>query len=116
MKSLFLSALLSLVLLMVVRGDEYTDLVASFDSTLTLAGVPQSVTSNPDGSAINFWISSSEGASAKTTSLSNPHMAMGDAYGNIYIADKASHSILQISADGKIHTFAGTHEPGFNGD
>lgn len=116
MKSLFLSALLTALGPLISSADEYTDLVASFGSTLTLTGTLHSDTTNPDGTAINFWNSSYEGASAKTASLSNPHMAMADAYGNIYIADKASHSILKIAADGAIHTFAGTHQPGFNGD
>jgi len=48
--------------------------------------------------------------------LSNPHIAGADAYGNVFIADKASHSILKITTDGLIHTFAGTHVAGFNGD
>src|SRR5256886_17333067 len=41
---------------------------------------------------------------------------MADDAGNIYIADKDSHSILEITSDGTIHTFAGTHVGGFNGD
>src|SRR5712671_1623896 len=97
-------------------ADEFGDLSDSFGMTLTLAGVHQATTSNPDGTAINFWTPDSEGAPAAGVGLSNPHMAAADAYGNIYIADKASHSILKITADGLIHTFAGTHVAGFNGD
>ena len=100
----------------IARGTEFDDVSASFGTTLTLIGVKHTTTTNPDGSAINFWSSSFEGASARFVGLSNPHMAAADAYGNVYIADKASHSILKITKDGLIHTFAGTHEAGFNGD
>src|SRR5437773_1529009 len=99
-----------------VCGDEFDDLSGSFGSTLILAGVHHTTTSNPDGTAINFWTSDFEGANATEVGLSNPHMAAADAYGNIYIADKASHSVLKITSDGTIHTFAGTHVAGFNGD
>ena len=47
---------------------------------------------------------------------SNPHIAAADAYGNIYIADKAGQAVLKITTNGLIHTFAGTHVRGFNGD
>ena len=97
-------------------GGEYTDVEASLGAVTTLAGVAHTVTTNPDGTGINFWLSEYEGAAAKHVSLSNPHIAAADAFGNTYIADKTSHSILRISSDGLIHTFAGTHEPGFNGD
>jgi len=91
-------------------------MAAGFGTTLTLAGLHQATTSNPDGTAIDFWTPESEGAVASTVSLSNPHMAGADAYGNVYIADKASHSILKITTNGLVHTFAGTHVAGFNGD
>src|SRR5882672_9848892 len=79
------------------RGDEFQDLSAGFGTTLRLAGVHQFTTSNPDGTAINFWTPAFEGAPANTIALSNPHMAAADAYGNVYIADKASHAILKIT-------------------
>src|SRR4051794_25290589 len=106
----------SAMLARTVHGSEFDDLSASFGTTLTLIGVKHTTTTNPDGTSINFWSSSFEGASARFVGLSNPHMAAADAYGNVYIADKASHSILKITKDGLIHTFAGTHEAGFNGD
>ena len=98
------------------RGDQFQDLADGFGTTLTLAGVHHATTSNPDGSAINFWAPASEGAVAATVGLSNPHMAAADAYGNIYIADKSGQAVLQITTNGLIHTFAGTHAGGFNGD
>src|SRR3954454_5727542 len=97
-------------------GSEFQDLIDTFGTALTLMGFHHANTSNPDGTAINFWSESFEGALANTASLSNPHMAAADAYGNVYIADKASHSILKITTNGLIHTFAGTHVAGFNGD
>lgn len=65
---------------------------------------------------INSWIPSYEGSNALSVELSNPHMAQADAAGNIYIADKESNSILKVSVAGTIHTVAGTHVPGYNGD
>ena len=97
-------------------GDEFQELSDSFGTTLTLAGAHHPTTINPDGTAINFWTPESEGAAANTVGLSNPQMVAAHAYGNIYIADKASHAILRITADGLIHTFAGMHVAGCNGD
>ncbi len=97
-------------------GDQFQDMSDSFGDTLTLAGVHHATTSNPDGTAINFWSPDSEGSIATTVGLSNPHMAGADAYGNIYIADKSGQAVLKLTIDGLIHTFAGTHEGGFNGD
>ncbi|HUR46884.1 MAG TPA: hypothetical protein VMZ27_13480, partial [Candidatus Saccharimonadales bacterium] len=97
-------------------ASEFDDMAAAFGTTRTLIGVKHTTTTNPDGTSINFWSSAFEGATARYVGLSNPHMAAADAYGNVYIADKASHSILKITTDGLIHTFAGTHEAGFNGD
>jgi len=41
---------------------------------------------------------------------------MADDASNVFIVDKDSHSVLQITLDGRIHTVAGTHVPGFDGD
>jgi DNA-binding beta-propeller fold protein YncE len=65
---------------------------------------------------LNSWSSDFEGGSALTAELSNPHMAIADATGNIYIADKESHSILKVTPAGTIHTVAGTHLPGDGSD
>ena len=100
----------------IALAGEFEVMSASFGTTLRLMGIHQTTTSNPDGSAINFWTPAAEGAMANAVPLSNPHMAGADAFGNVYIADKASHSILKITTDGRVHTFAGTHVAGFNGD
>ena len=107
---------LLVVLSTTLRGDEFQDLVDSFGTTQNVAGVFHKTTTNPDGTGINFWTQNSEGAPAVATGLSNPHMAAADAFGNVYIADKASHAVLKVTPDGGIHTFAGTHVAGFNGD
>ena len=52
-----------------VLGDEFADLAASFGTTLTLSGLHHATTSNPDGTAINFWTNSYEGALASTVSI-----------------------------------------------
>lgn len=65
---------------------------------------------------INYWQPEFESGPATAASLSRPHHAMADAADNIYIVDKNSHSILKVTPDGLIHTVAGTHEAGDNGD
>ena len=116
MKIAILALLLPALLFCAARGDEFQELSDNFGTTLRLAGVHQATTSAPDGTAINFWTNAFEGAVASTISLSNPHMAGADAYGNVYVADKASHAILKITPNGLVHTFAGTHVGGFNGN
>ena len=92
-KTSILGLLLPAILCCAARGDEFQDLSASFGTTLRLVGGHQPTTSNPDGTAINFWTAAFEGAPANSVALPNPHMAQADAYGNVYIADKASHAI-----------------------
>ena len=98
------------------RATEFTDLVNSYGGVTNIIGIHQTTTNNPDGTGINFWQPAFEGAPASTVALSGPHIAAADAFGNLYIADKTSHSILKITRDGLVHTFAGTHVAGFNGD
>jgi len=82
---------------------------ASYGTLKTLAGVG-------DEDDENFWKASFEGAFAREVELSNPHMTMADGAGNLYIADKESHSVLRIDAAGILHTHAGTHVAGMNGE
>jgi hypothetical protein len=72
---------------------------------VTASTVPESSEWNPEN----------EGSSASAINLGNPHIAMADAWGNIYIAEKSNHSILKITPDGLAHTFAGTHEYPYTG-
>jgi hypothetical protein len=88
---------------------EWDEVRASYGNLLHVAGAGADQN-------VNSWFAGYEGGNAVTAELSNPHMAMADAAGNIYIADKESHSILKVTPAGTIHTAAGTHTPGFNGD
>jgi sugar lactone lactonase YvrE len=82
---------------------------ASYGYLKTLAGVG-------DDDDKNFWKGSFEGALGREVELSNPHMTMADTAGNFYIADKESHSVLRLDREGRIHTHAGTHVAGLNGE
>ena len=68
----------------------------------------------PDNSS--EWLASYEGKPATEVNLSEPHIAMGDLSGDIYIADKNAHAVRVIGTDGIIRTVAGTNVAGFNGD
>lgn len=89
----------------------FTNLVYSFGLLETLAG-------NGGGQldGVSYWQPWYEGWPAVWVTLSRPHFAMADGAGNVYIADKNSHSILVVSPDGTVRTFAGTHTGGFNGE
>ena len=116
-KLVALSTALVIACSSLAKADEYVDVVNSFGGVTNVIGMHQNVTNNPDGTGINFWNSAlHEGQPANTVPLSGPHIANADAFGNLYIADKFSHSILKITPDGLVHTFAGTHVAGFNGD
>lgn len=65
---------------------------------------------------VSYWSPYFEGVPATWAALSRPHIAMADRAGNVYIADKNSHSVLRVTPDGTIHTHAGTHVGGFNGE
>lgn len=89
----------------------YTNLVNSYGLLSTVAG---NGFGNVDGS--NYWHPIFEGAFATNIALSRPHFAMADDADNVFIVDKDSHSLLKVTPDGRVHTVAGTHVGGFNGD
>lgn len=89
----------------------FTNFVNSYGRLETVAGWGAG---RVDGAS--YWQTSYEGGPATAAALSRPHFAMADNAGNIYIADKNSHSILRVDTNGLIHTHAGTHASGFNGD
>jgi hypothetical protein len=89
----------------------YTNLLHSYGNLHTIAGNGAGGT---DG--VNYWQAGFEGGYATNAALSRPHIAMADDAGNVFIVDKGSHSVLKVTPDGRIHTVAGTHAPGFNGD
>ncbi len=53
---------------------------------------------------------------ATAARLRNPAGIAFDAAGNLYIADQGNHRIRRVTPQGVITTFAGTGNPGFNGD
>jgi hypothetical protein len=89
----------------------FTNLVNSYGLLETLAG-----TGVGRVDAVSYWQNSFEGGPAANAALSRPHYAMADLAGNIYIVDKDSHSVLKVDTNGLIHTIAGTHTGGFNGE
>ena len=91
-------------------GQGFTNLVNSFGILETIAGT------GIGQDEVSYWQAWYEGWPGTWVALSRPHVAMADRAGNIYIADKNSHSILRLAPDGTIRTHAGTHVGGFNGE
>jgi hypothetical protein len=90
---------------------------ASFTQLLHSYGVLETLAGNGFGrDDVNYWRAEFEGGPGTNAALSRPHYAMADRAGNIYIADKNSHSVLRLQPDGTIHTYAGTHVGGYNGN
>jgi hypothetical protein len=91
----------------------FTNLLESYGVLETIAG-----TNLPGGGAnqVNYWRSQYEGGPATNACLSRPHIAFADPANHILLVDEGSDSVLRITADGRIHTYAGTHVRGFNGD
>jgi hypothetical protein len=89
----------------------FTNLVQAYGLLETVAG-----TGVERADDTSYWQDSFEGGPAINAALSRPHYAMADRAGNIYIADKNSHSVLRVDTNGLIHTHAGTHTGGFNGE
>lgn len=89
----------------------FTNLVNAYGLLETVAGIGAG---QADG--VSFWRPEYEGGPASAAALSRPHYAMADRVGNIYIADKNSHSVLRVATNGTIHTHAGTHVGGFDGE
>ena len=87
--------------------------LANFGPLEWIAGLNQQDASNTNSSE---WLPEYEGLPATAANLSEPHSAIGDLQGNIYVADKNAHAIRRIDRAGLIHTVAGTNAPGFNGD
>lgn len=89
----------------------FSNLVGSYGLLETIAG---NGAGQEDG--VSFWLPDNEGQPGPWVALSRPHMAMADQAGRVYIADKNSHSVLRVDLDGSIHTHAGTHLGGFDGE
>jgi hypothetical protein len=89
----------------------YTNLLNSYGVLETVAGA-----GIYSGDKINYWSNSFEGGWATNANLSRPHIAFGDPWGNVLIVDQGSCSVLKVTPEGRIYTYAGTHTNGFNGD
>jgi DNA-binding beta-propeller fold protein YncE len=88
----------------------FTNLIHAFGLLETIAGAGEGQED------VNYWQPWFEGGLAEWASLSRPHFAMADRAGTVYIADKNSHAVLRVAPDGTVHTHAGTHVGGFDGD
>lgn len=88
----------------------YTNLLESYGILETVAGLGQY---NDDFSR---WLPSYEGAWATNVQLSRPHISFGDSRGNVLIVDQRSSSVLKVTPEGRLYTYAGTHTAGNNGD
>ena len=90
--------------------NHYTNLLNSYGILETVAG------SGASSTDVSHWTPSFEGAWATNVSLSRPHIAFGDNKGNVLIVDQRSSSVLKVTPEGRLFTFAGTHTAGANGD
>jgi hypothetical protein len=90
---------------------QYTNLLESYGVLETIAGKGQY-----NGDKTSYWSNSFEGGWATNANLSRPHIAFGDPFGNVLIVDQGSCSVLKVTPDGHIYTYAGTHTNGNNGD
>jgi hypothetical protein len=101
-----------------VKSLEVSPTKAGFTNFVSAYGILETIAGNGYGQVdgVNYWQSWYEDSLAQWAALSRPHFAMADRVGNVYVADKNSHCILKVTPDGFIHTFAGTHAGGFNGE
>ena len=90
----------------------HANLLGSYGTLETIAG-----TNLPGGGTdgFNYWRAEYEGGPATNACLSRPHIAFADPDNNLLIVDQGSDSVLKVTTDGRIHTYAGTHVRGFNG-
>ena len=95
----------------VVGSVESDAVLADFGPLEWIGGKDGQVTDNS-----SEWLASYEGQPATEVDLSEPHSAMGDLSGNVYIADKNAHAVRVIDGSGLIRTVAGTNTAGYNGD
>ena len=90
--------------------NHYTNLLQSYGILETVAGRGLSSTD------VSHWSNSFEGEWATNVDLSRPHISFGDPWGNILIVDQRSSSVLKVTPEGRLYTYAGTHVAGDNGD
>jgi len=86
---------------------QFDSLIKCYDLLSTIAGKG----ANVDGDE-NLWLEEFEGGKATDAVLSNPHIAVADSMGNVYIADKNAHAIRKVDTKGIITTVAGVNKSG----
>jgi len=74
----------------VVVADDYEIILDSYNELELVAGLGQQ-------EDVNGWLPAIEGANALQVELSNTHMTMADAAGNLYLVDKESHAVLKMT-------------------
>ena len=96
-----------------LAADISTNTAAGYTNLLNSYGLLHTIAGNGFGGidGVNYWQPGFEGGYATNAALSRPHIAVADTAGNVFIADKNSHSVLKVTPDGRIHTVAGTHMP-----
>ncbi|HTD88563.1 MAG TPA: hypothetical protein VK850_18460 [Candidatus Binatia bacterium] len=87
----------------------YTNLLEAYGILETVAGRGQF-----NGDHISYWQPTFKGGWATNANLSRPHISFGDSFGNVLIVDQGSSSVLKVTPDGRIYTYAGTHIVGNN--
>ncbi|MBM3844961.1 MAG: hypothetical protein FJ405_01575 [Verrucomicrobia bacterium] len=87
-------------------AEEFETILQSYGLLSTLAGAGGARNDS------NKWRPEFEGTPGTEVLLSNPHMAMADRDGNIFIADKQGHAIRKLDPSGIITTVAGTGSAG----
>lgn len=95
---------------MLAATGDFDEIKAGFGRLHTIAG-----RALIDSNGGNDWDETYEGGRAVDAELSEAHNAQADVFGNVYIADKDSHSIRVVRPDGRIWRLAGTNVAG-NGD
>jgi len=90
--------------------NHYTNLLQSYGILETVAG------RGLFGTDVTHWSNVFEGEWATNVDLSRPHISFGDPWGNVLIVDQRSSSVLRVTPQGRLHTYAGTHVAGNNGD
>jgi hypothetical protein len=81
----------------------YTNLLESYGILETIAG------RGLYNSDATHWSNVFEGEWATNVDLSRPHISFGDPWGNVLIVDQRSHSVLKVTPQGRLYTYAGTH-------
>lgn len=89
----------------------HTNLIESYGILETIAG-----TGFSGADKVSNWRPEFEWGPATNANLSRPHIAYAQPDNNLLLVDEGSGSVLRITTNGLIHTFAGTHINGFNGD